>query len=575
MKEKNILELARRMNLISVDDMCKYTITQLVVMIANKVNELIDEVGQFESDVVETVKTQNENIQYLLGEGLHLEVENIFDGWIQDGTFDTLINQTAIKTVNDRLDETNARLSQTNQHLNSIGQIAIRLDGELDDTQAIQRVIDSDNPLYVDRHLIVSDTIRLKLTSVIIGKGKNSCSITMTNDNKWMFRLLTDKRESNYDVVTSLKIHDVCLKGKNILQLNELSVGEFDKLGHIKGGSIERVLLKGKVDNEIITSPIPTADELRVSGVAIQATKCFDMSIRDSEIERFGVGIDFLGCDINLIDNCRIAYCQRIYHGKRIRTYGSQNKIKNCDLMHSVKKGHIYLEGTRWDTIEDNYFECYTEQGMFITGKDLLGTTIVNNRFDANGIADTHEIQLSPISQVSVINNRFNSGEVKPEIKILETNYQYYYRHSLSRVDGNTGSVKLSVPPMYDGSREKDYFNASNVCDINGQIAQSYPFELVDGLWKLKKSGNVIITLKPKFKSTNYKLAFNTYDTGGTYHVNVFKNQYGGTVIKQSPINKGTDIVIANDHHDLESFVIEFVAGSVDLESIRVINDYN
>lgn len=110
-KEKNIRELAQRMGLISVENMCQYTIAQLVYMVANKVNELIDEVGQFESDILETVKTQNENIQYLLGEGLNLEVENIFNGWIQDGTFDTLINQTALKKVNERIGETNAQLS--------------------------------------------------------------------------------------------------------------------------------------------------------------------------------------------------------------------------------------------------------------------------------------------------------------------------------------------------------------------------------------------------------------------------------------------------------------------------------
>ena len=112
MKEKNIQELAIRMGLISVDDMCQYTISQLVIMVANKVNELVGEVWRFETDVQETLKTQNENIQYLLGEGLHLEVENIFDGWVNDGTFDTLINQTTLKKVNDRIDETNAQLSQ-------------------------------------------------------------------------------------------------------------------------------------------------------------------------------------------------------------------------------------------------------------------------------------------------------------------------------------------------------------------------------------------------------------------------------------------------------------------------------
>ena len=111
MKEKNIQELAIRMGLISVDDMCQYTISQLVIMVANKVNELVGEVWRFETDVQETLKSQNENIQYLLGEGLHIEVGNIFDGWVKDGTFDTLLNQSALKKVNNRIDETNAQLS--------------------------------------------------------------------------------------------------------------------------------------------------------------------------------------------------------------------------------------------------------------------------------------------------------------------------------------------------------------------------------------------------------------------------------------------------------------------------------
>ena len=112
MKEKNIRELAKRMGLITVENMCQYTIPQLVLMVANKVNELIDGVGQFESDVDEIVKSQNEKIQHLLGEGLLLEVENVFNGWFKDGTFDTLINQSALKKVNERIDETKVQLSQ-------------------------------------------------------------------------------------------------------------------------------------------------------------------------------------------------------------------------------------------------------------------------------------------------------------------------------------------------------------------------------------------------------------------------------------------------------------------------------
>lgn len=140
MKEKNIRELAKRMGLITVENMCQYTIAQLVVMVANKVNELVDEVWRFETDVQEILKTQNEKIQYLLGEGLHLEVENIFDGWLQDGTFDTLINQTALKKVNERIDETNALLTDMVCNVKKFGAIG---DGQTDDTVAIEQAVSS------------------------------------------------------------------------------------------------------------------------------------------------------------------------------------------------------------------------------------------------------------------------------------------------------------------------------------------------------------------------------------------------------------------------------------------------
>ena len=152
MKEKNIRELAKRMGLVTVEDMCQYTIAQLVVKIANKVNELVDEVWRFETDVQEILKTQNENIQHLLGEGLHLEVENIFDGWTKDGTFDTLINHSALKSVNDRIDETNAQLSHKITH----GDISVldinKNKGLLDETyftdEFKRQFVTNDQPLH-------------------------------------------------------------------------------------------------------------------------------------------------------------------------------------------------------------------------------------------------------------------------------------------------------------------------------------------------------------------------------------------------------------------------------------------
>lgn len=108
---EKIQNLAVSLQLVTVEDMRKHSLPQLVTMIANKLNELMNEVHCFETDVIEMVETQNENIQYFLGEGLYLEVATVFENWMEDGTFNTLINQTALKKVNDRIDETNTQLS--------------------------------------------------------------------------------------------------------------------------------------------------------------------------------------------------------------------------------------------------------------------------------------------------------------------------------------------------------------------------------------------------------------------------------------------------------------------------------
>ena len=165
MKEKNIRELAIRMGLITVEDMCQYTITQLVVKIANKVNELVNEVWRFETDVQEILKSQNENIQYLLGEGLHLEVENIFDGWLQDGTFDTLINQTALEKVNERIDETNAQLSQDKKEL--LAKIQ-----EVAETGTTTEVLQDTTKKYIDEKIVDGTIANLTIEDNSITKNK-------------------------------------------------------------------------------------------------------------------------------------------------------------------------------------------------------------------------------------------------------------------------------------------------------------------------------------------------------------------------------------------------------------------
>ena len=108
MKENDIRQLAMRLKLITVEDVNQYTIAQLVYAIANKVNEVISNVTLFENEV-------NENIQHLLYEGTMEDVTKIFDEWLNDGTFDRLINKTVYYELDGRVTgaETDIRLANS------------------------------------------------------------------------------------------------------------------------------------------------------------------------------------------------------------------------------------------------------------------------------------------------------------------------------------------------------------------------------------------------------------------------------------------------------------------------------
>ena len=106
MKENDIRQIAMRMKLITVEDVNQYTIAQLVYAVANKVNEVISNVTLFENEV-------DENIQYLLSKGTMEDVTKIFGEWLNDGTFDRLINQSVYRELEARVTgaETDIRLA--------------------------------------------------------------------------------------------------------------------------------------------------------------------------------------------------------------------------------------------------------------------------------------------------------------------------------------------------------------------------------------------------------------------------------------------------------------------------------
>ena len=94
-----ITDIAIKLNLITADDICQYSVVELVYKIINKVNEVIEVIG-----------IQNSDIQYLLNEGMPEEVMTHFNKILNDGTLETFINQTVLSNINKKVDQTDATL---------------------------------------------------------------------------------------------------------------------------------------------------------------------------------------------------------------------------------------------------------------------------------------------------------------------------------------------------------------------------------------------------------------------------------------------------------------------------------
>ena len=93
---KNVMSLG----IITEDDVKRLTAIELMMLIIERINGLLLHVDNVD-----------EKLDTLLEEVNKITIEEL-NKWTQDGTFDSLINQTALKTVNNRINETNKQLTE-------------------------------------------------------------------------------------------------------------------------------------------------------------------------------------------------------------------------------------------------------------------------------------------------------------------------------------------------------------------------------------------------------------------------------------------------------------------------------
>ena len=123
---KNVMNLG----IITEDDVKRLTAIELMMLIIERTNGLLNH-----------VEIIDEKLTNLLEEIRTTTIE-LLNKWKEDGTLEELINQTALKHVNDRIDETNTQLSDITLNLRYFGCKDITVDDTFDNSTYIQNAID-------------------------------------------------------------------------------------------------------------------------------------------------------------------------------------------------------------------------------------------------------------------------------------------------------------------------------------------------------------------------------------------------------------------------------------------------
>ena len=97
-----LLENVMSLGIITADDVKRLTAVELMFLIIERTNGLLNHIGIVDEKIANLLETIRDTTVEVLNK------------WTQDGTFDELINQTALKEITERLDYVSKRISNRN-----------------------------------------------------------------------------------------------------------------------------------------------------------------------------------------------------------------------------------------------------------------------------------------------------------------------------------------------------------------------------------------------------------------------------------------------------------------------------
>jgi len=183
-------------------------------------------------------------------------------------------------------------------------------------------------------------------------------------------------------------------------------------------------------------------------GMGVAAQVILDGKFEQCEFLQCGVGASLIGCDINTFDTCRFHQNGLHYYEARNGTWGSQNKLINCDLLQNYRAGGVVFNGTKFSRVKDCYLENNGAWGCYFWADATEGWRLTLNRFD-----DSNFYSTSPA--FGIINNPFVNNTIE------QNDYQLYsFSESPDAVIRNIGfaSQDSNHPQLVTIQNNQTYF---------------------------------------------------------------------------------------------------------------------
>ena len=217
------------------------TETEIIMKVLEKLNLVILNFNNLESQTLNNIKTLDKQVNYYLDTGMKIELSKKLDEMVNDGTFSSIINQQIFEELNNQILENSDRITvlEDNKQLfdnfkNSVeefiqayNEYKKTLDKTISDVQKMNIIVNNVDDLrkamlkggtiYVEPGTYdVSENNPLCYTSftTVIGKGKVIIKLNPNSNNFIMVRPALTGSEGEY-ALRNIKFENIIFDGQN------------------------------------------------------------------------------------------------------------------------------------------------------------------------------------------------------------------------------------------------------------------------------------------------------------------------------------------------------------------------